>query len=345
MISNNGVKEVIIHFGLAKTGTTYLQEYLACNRDHLLNAYGILYPSGGSNHFHFQTILSDDPYALIQVRREGLLSKDSVDEFVERFKTDFILEVNEKRPEKLLISSEYFSSMTDAEFPRLRSFFKGFSDNITPIVYMRDPWSHSVSATQQDIRGGFLKAPVRMGYRTGQVKLIKRMEALFGPDLIVRPYFGGKEKKTNIIEDFLSLLNLPSLPNLPVDDAAGNQSLGRIATTMLAELNKVWPQFDQEMRLIYSPVRDQVVNAIVSSDSDGHPLRLSKKIAEKIFAYSKDDLEYIHNNYFSGREVFHEYYSRQQFRDFDCDISLENIKKSEIVGIAFDAITKLIKLN
>lgn len=324
----------VIHFGLAKTGTTYLQEYLACNREELLQKYGILYPSGDANHFHFQTILSDAPETLIQVRRLGIEAKGKAQEFVNRFRDNFEAEVRSAKPETILISSEYFSSMSEVEFPRLKNFFAQYSAHHRAIVYMRDPWSHSVSAMQQNIRDGLLGAPLKLGYRKGQFRMIERIEGQFGQDMIVRPYLSGAGVRTNIVEDFSKLIGIDDLPNRPADSGSDNTGVGRTRATMLAELNKIWPQFDASGLYIYAPERDLLVARILELDIEDMPLRLSKRYATVIRQLADEDLAYIHHRFFDGEPVFLDHFSRQSFEDFDAEIKFETLPSETLSQIA-----------
>jgi hypothetical protein len=336
------IASTIIHFGLAKTGTTYLQEYLACNRDHLLSEHGILYPSGPANHYHVQSFLSSQPETLIQVRRDGYSTPAEARRFAKRFREQFEAEVAAAKPERLLISSEYFSSMNDEEFQALRAYFARGSRGQKAVVYMRDPWSHSSSAMQQNIRDGFMAAPLRMGYRKGQIQNIRRIESVFATDeVVVRPYLGGQGERTNIVDDFNAVIGITRLPREPQIDRAENRGIGRIVATLLAEFNRIWPQFDEKGLYKYSSDRDKVVRELLGISVKDDPLAVCARRAKIIYDTAKDDIDYIQEKYFGGERIFYDYYNKQNFKERDCEIKLSNLTNSESCSIIIHALEKV----
>ncbi len=320
-----------IHFGLAKTGTTYLQEYLAGHRPLLLQQYGILYPSFGKNHYHIQTILSKEPQSLIQVRRERFLKEEEVSRLIEDIKFNLKSEIQEKKPREILISSEYFTSMADDELPMINDFFLQFAKQVRAIVYMRDPWSQSVSMAQQNIRDGRQGAPVELLYGAAQVWMIRKLERMFGNDLIVRPFLRGKKLKTDIVQDFFQALRLIPFSDQNGIALFGNPSMGRIGASVLAQLNNLWPKYDENKVMIYSPLRDICIGSLVSSKFKDYPIKLSRRRAEQILEACKADLHYIHRSFFKGEPVFHDFYGTETFDEFNCDISMRNVKVSQAI--------------
>lgn len=318
-----------IHFGLAKTGTTYLQNYLFINKRELLEQYGVLYPGGEVNHYHFQTLLSDKPESLIQTRRTGITTREEARKFQVEFKNSFEEEIEKANPKYILISSEYFTSMSSDGLYKLKDFFLRYSKRVKAIIYVRDPWSFAVSAAQQQIRNGHLKAPTKMIYRNVHDIMIKRLEQVFEQDLIVRPYFGGEKERTDILDDFSGVLKLQKLSCLPQKSAV-NPSLGRIKATALAILNDLWPQFDENSVYLFSKERDSVLGSIETADIDDERLVLSRLRAKDIMNQSKNDIDYIQNEYFEGKPLFAEYYTKLKFEDLDCDIRIENCNFSEM---------------
>lgn len=333
----------IIHFGLAKTGTTILQEYFACNREFLLREYGILYPSGPSNHYHFQTLISSTPENLIQIRREGISTRKDALNFARRFRESFEEELHDKRPERILFSSEYFAGSTAEEFLQIRPLFSQYSERQTAVAYMRDPWSHTTSALQQNVRDGQLAAPLRMGYRKGQAAIIRRIEHSYPGDTVVRPYFGGQGPRTDIVGDFCEFLGISQLPNHP-GVSAENRSIGRVLTTVIAEFNRIWPQFDKDGLYIHSTDRDVALYNLSKLDIEDRPLVLSKRRANVIMESARNDLLEISQKYFSGNNYFEEYYMRQTFSDTDCEVSLEKLNVDDL-AICFRALLREFYIN
>ena len=206
---------------------------------------------------------------------------------------------------------------------------------------MRDPCSQAVSAAQQNVRDGLLGSPVKLLYRIGQVNMIRKLDHLFGPDLIVRPFLRGTKEKTEIVDDFFKTLKIPKFKSRHGLGISGNLSMGRIRASILAELNNLWPQFDGNNKMIYSPMRDRMVGSITSSKFEDYPIRLSRLRAEQVFRAAKDDLNYIHQRFFNQMPIFFEYHEGQEFKDFNCDISLDNVEKSKVIRLLLSALPAL----
>lgn len=160
-------RRLFVHLGLAKTGSTILQHSLFESRAHLLANHGILYPAVGPNHWHFHSTVSSSPEKLIQIRRAGVSSPEKARALAEAFLADFNEEVSATMPDTIFVSSEYFACMTPDELARLAVLFSDYAEEIIGVVYVRDPWSFSISLMQQLIRDGVLAAPFSFGYAVG----------------------------------------------------------------------------------------------------------------------------------------------------------------------------------
>lgn len=184
-------RRMIVHLGLAKTGSTFLQQALFNSRAELLANHGILFPASGPNHWHFHSAVSTSPERLIQIRREGVTSPDKARAIANAFLDAYAEEVSATKPDTIIVSSEYFAAMSPEELARFARMLSGFADQLVGVVYLRDPWSFSISMMQQLIRDGMISAPFSFGYASGQIEILKRFEQIFGDNLIVRQFLGG----------------------------------------------------------------------------------------------------------------------------------------------------------
>lgn len=326
-------RRIIVHLGLAKTGTTILQESLFAFREQLLAEHGILYPSMGANHFHFQSVVSDAPELLIQIRREGLTGREEAKARAANFLAAFEAELKATGAETVLISSEYFSSMSQSEFQRLFDLLSGYAEEVWAVLYMRDPWSFSQSLMQQFVRDGRFGAPLKYGYCSGQVDDIRTCEKLFGERLVVRPYFGGGQTRTNICADFCEVIGIPEVPSLLDNHLAANQSIGHVRMTLIAEFNTIWPQFDEKGIYVHSVERDAMLQWILDLPIKDRPTILTKHQVDVIQIMAKDDMEYIESRHFNGMRLFSDYMLGSDPPERDHTISVDNLGEEDLRDI------------
>lgn len=327
-------RRIIIHFGLAKTGTTILQESLFAIREQLLADHGILYPSNGVNHWHFQSVVSEAPELLLQVRREGITSRDEARTLAASFLLAFEEELWATQAQTVLISSEYFSSMSPSEIRQLYDLLAGFAEEIWAVLYMRDPWSFSQSVMQQFVRDGRFGAPLKFGYVPGQVEIIRTCESVFGSKLVVRPYFGGGSLRTDILADFCEVIGIPRIPERTADDAAANRSMGHLRVTLIAEFNTAWPQFDANGVYTHSLDRDSALQWLLDLPLNDRPILLTKRQVEVIRIMAKDDMEYVESRHFGGKRLFSDYMSPDEAPDRDHTICIDNLGWEDLREIA-----------
>jgi hypothetical protein len=323
-------KRLIVHLGLAKTGTTILQQCLHDNRQQLLDEHSILYPAVGPNHFHFQSVVSEAPELLLQIRREGITSRDEAQTRAASFLQSFEEELKATEAETVLISSEYFSSMSQSEIRKLHDLLQSFADEVWAVLYMRDPWSFSQSLMQQFVRDGRFGAPLKYGYCSGQVETIRTCEEIFGKNLVVRPYFGGGSLRTDIIADFCEVIGVPPIPEHHAEDTAANRSMGHLRMTLIAEFNTAWPQYDANSVYVHSKERDTELQWILDLPLKDRPIVLTKRQVDVIQIMAKDDMEYVESRHFGGKRLFSDYMTNETPPERDHTISLSTLTEDDL---------------
>lgn len=322
-------RRLILHLGLAKTGTTLLQESLHASRAALLSQYGMLYPSMATNHYHFQTVTSRRPETLIQVRRDGVSEPGAARRLGQRFLEAFEEEISQTRPDTIVISSEYFASMPADEFSELLLLLRQYADEISAVLYMRDPWSYTLSLVQQYICDGLALAPVRPGYASGQVELIQKFEEVLGDALQVRPYLGGAQR-TDILADFCTVAGIDARHVARQSGAAENKAIGHIRATIIAEFNALWPQYDGNGLYIQSNARDAAMRHLLELPLQDRKMELSRRHADIIATRAAADMAYVERRYFSGQPVFSGLIKDVHFRSFNEIISMDTLGPDDL---------------
>ncbi|MCE9631741.1 MAG: hypothetical protein K8S94_13635 [Planctomycetia bacterium] len=323
-------RRMFVHLGLAKTGTTFLQHSLFESRAHLLANHGVLYPAGGPNHWHFQSTVSIAPENLIQIRRAAISSPEKARALVEAFLADFNEEVSATMPDTIVVSSEYFAGMTPDELARLAVLFSDYAEEIIGVVYVRDPWSLSISMMQQLIRDGAIAAPFSFGYDNGHVQVLKRFERIFGDKLIVRPYLGGSLQRTDILADFCRATGIPLLREGTTRPANANLSIGRVRSILIAEFNRHWPQYDEQGLYRHSVDRDHALQALLDLPLTDTPIVHARQQAEIIRTCARNDMDYVEQRYFGGAPIFTDYVNEETYPVFDYATRLESLTDTEL---------------
>lgn len=313
--------KLILHFGLAKTGSTAIQKALFENRKHLLKNKNILYPCHIENHYYFQSMFSSYPENTYQIRMLGLPNKEAVNSFLEEYRRGFLNEVNETRPSIIIISSEYFSGMSFDEMKQMRSFLETVAEEISLFAYVRDPWSFSVSMLQEMIRCGSLDREVEFGYMESNIEIIRKFEEVFCKKAIIAPYIQHKEN-FNVVKDFFRRFDIQLKGDLDFSYKNINSSMMREAACVMLHLNRLYPVFDENEIFTPDGVRDWMVEAIQASPLAKTPIRISRRTADKIYEKCKYDINYLEENYFGGKKVFTEHYTQMEFDDFDDSLSI-----------------------
>lgn len=138
------MKEIILHVGLEKTGTTYLQNVFSLNKEKLAHA-GILYPKAGLEDRHHYWIAKAlgfnfehekfDRSRLVVVREE------------------IIKELSDTECQRILISSEHFDFNVSKEAcNQVKTFFSGFNVNV--VIFLRNQIDYAQSLYIEHVKWG-----------------------------------------------------------------------------------------------------------------------------------------------------------------------------------------------
>lgn len=219
-------KNLYIHIGTGKTGTTAIQDFLLDNDEILKESYNLKYMATGrygSSHHptclnSFGPVRTDDAYSKVKNNLEQIVSeasKENVDNF--------------------LISSENYPGLSRDEIRSVYFDFLSKYFNVFIIVYLRrqdeylESWFAQLVKTsrgRQNIYGllNELKNKGHLDYKS----LILKWADSFGLDrIIVRPYEKSQLRNGDIRHDFMSLFGIGVLDGFVLSDNKANSSLSR----------------------------------------------------------------------------------------------------------------------
>jgi hypothetical protein len=322
-------KQVILHCGLAKTGTSALQRAMFEKRQVLLRKYKTLYPGGNPHHHNLLGVFATQPEAWTQIQLQGFSTQSEMDAFYRRYQEKILKEINRTKPERIIFSSEYFAEMSPEELLRLRGFLESIGEEIIPFVYVRDPWSWSVSLRQEEIHRGGRKKETSFNYTIPLRARLEKLEAAFGRQMTVAPYLPGAGK-FDVVADFFHRFGLDGLIPVPDEKIWVRTSMNLEAAALMLQVNQLYPVFDENKAFIPDPARSLMSKTIQNSPLSRTPLQISRKTARKIYKESKADLEYVEDKYFDGKRLFTDFYRSTKFPEFDDTISLSAFSQEEL---------------
>jgi hypothetical protein len=257
-------KQVILHIGAPKTGTTSLQTFFSRNRDRLLSECHLWYP-----------LYAHDRHAILGKPTTGngasiarLFNRAKCPpEDWESARKEYLqsLELHEK----LLYSSENFFGLPEERWPRVREFF-GDSVSVVIVVYVRPQVAHLFSAYGQAVRNS--------GFHASYSKFIEDKKGLFlfhmrsrmlrrifgERNVIIRPFLPAAFKDGGLIVDFMSSLGIgtasftdvgikenPSIDNAQIfcgrliNQLTGNRTIAGQIAELTRELDDSYRSFEQ----------------------------------------------------------------------------------------------------
>lgn len=291
-------KRVILHAGLAKTGSTSMQVALAKFRPRLLGEAGVLYP--GISHNHARTF-----DAFVATKRVGLwrmwsLKVTDKQEFrlaALRALENVAREIHASDAHTVVVSSEIVPRMRPGELAALREWLCRFDPNPCVVVCVREPVSHAKSAVQQSLKAGevletlYANPPLPQFER----RLGGLIDAFGHGNITVEPFERWAKSAHGPIGALLAHLDLPHglARDLVAAQTHENQSLTSVEALLLSRLNRVVPK---HVNGGASPQRTHVEHLQVRG-LGGAKFALPPSVAQRVFDGSRDDVAWLNRTF------------------------------------------------
>lgn len=219
-------KRVILHCGIHKTGSSYLQSVFASNRD-LLAKNSILYPQYRTRHLND---FYGDQHSIVAMNYAG---RDALWPSLAHF-----LDVSGTDCDTLLLSGEEFAWMYTQ--PDFFDDIKGLASQVTAVVYLRR-FDHLIERAYSESVKVHLTGPVeRTSYQLDFRAIVTPyIEALGSENVILRPYNERLWPGASLARDFFSAIGIPDIwPSLTGTMQRVNKGLPRPETHLLSLVEK-----------------------------------------------------------------------------------------------------------
>lgn len=326
---NHKARELILHFGLAKTGSTALQRVLYTQKQSLLKYHNTLYPGNVEAHHFIQAIFLSKPMMSPEIQRLNLGSEAAIRDFLSAQRTKLLEEINESKPERIIISSEYFAAMDEAELNLLRVLFESVACDIKLFGYVRNPWSFTISSTQEMIRAGYIAKNVKLDYVKSNIEILEKFESAFESVATVVPFIEDITE-FDVVTDFCNRFGFYALVATQKADRATNRRMNLEATCAMLHLNELYPICREDGVIEPYPARDWMAEALQLSPLDVTPIEMNRATYQDIFDKCLGDSQMMNERYFAKTDPWKVYFKSQKARDFDDLLSISRLTSEEV---------------
>lgn len=328
------MKELVLHIGSMKTGTTALQNFLSTNRPELASR-GLFIPEIGikAGNYLGYVFLPKVPQFIQQKLN---LSEEAL--FLELSR-----EIEKSDKEKVFLSAESFFHMTSSpqlgkEFPKIlkeRIRKSGFRGDFKVLVYLRpqevflESWyKQIIKAHHLDhLYSGTIEEFFRdyEGYLDYLGILNSWAEAFGVENIIVKEYRSDLAQGHHLFEEVLKVLELGSLEGLQVPENEVNPSIGpktaefiRIAN-QFSPIKKTSSQFQELASIAQSVLGKKDSESILSKER-------KREIRQK---YAESNYE-LSEKYGGGNRIFADSIEKESNRVDIQDLKIEELAKISV---------------
>lgn len=291
---------LILHIGPPKTGSTSIQRALWQNGPGLEAAGCFHFKARKPAEWALQFLYSGHCESLPAVLRRYFDTVAEARMWSEGCWQLFRAQVDELRPDVVIVSSEHFANLAEPE-AFLARIMRGF-DRVSVFAYARDPVALYVSELAELIRGGrrFEDLPQVHRARYTVMENLRRFEQVVGADaLVVRRYDDPDQGRCDVVRDFFAAVSdrtgcvLPD-PGRSEDGARpANRSLCGAATAWLLTLNEVQDIQGAEGAVYRGLMRDRdrVISALSWSPGLSRlpPLTMTDPVLDAVLRWQADD--------------------------------------------------------
>lgn len=261
---------LVLHVGQPKTGTTALQSVLAANADALLSQASVLYPTRttpteGKHAFAIPWLLGVDNAA---IRRRARASGDALRQLSHGYWRSVIAEVEQARPDVLVLSAEGFWIVHQAAAERrlaLRQELYGLAEHVTVAGYLKSPASYFLSMLNQKLRN---YRPVRMPRPDFYRATLQAWEAVGLDACCWRVFARPALRNGDIVDDFCSQYLPSSVQGMTLQRQGVERANASVSNEALVILEELACRYPVLVRDVYDRRRSPIVEMLRQADAD-----------------------------------------------------------------------------
>ena len=313
------MRELILHIGTQKTGSTSIQKFLGLNQE-LLKEQKFLMPKSidiGNNHHRWIT-----SFAVNAEKHDGFLinlgyeSKQQQLQAISTKLEKFREECDKSAPNsRWIISSEHLQSelQTKEAIFKLKHILKESFGKVKIILYIRDPLATTISLWSTQIKYGAKLASLPMPRHplyekvSNHKRTIQNWESVFSRENITVALFQKKDFINNdLIQDFCYRSGITYSEKFKLPKIA-NKSLSLLGMKSLGYINRYLPHYiktDNEERPLKLNKSRANISQYVSNFTSKYPKYIPSK--DELLSYReyyKESDEWVTENFFQGNKT------------------------------------------
>jgi hypothetical protein len=292
-LSMKRYRQIFLHIGPHKTGTTAIQRMADENRAALAR-HGIFYPSGRW-HGQLGSCFAQNKVAYVYNRHSGFTDLAAINQSDTAYKTRLLGELEESDCQDAVFSYEGLIDLRPDEVRELTNFLRDRCDDIRIVAYCRHPLSFAPSEISQRARMGLPSG--RDDTENPPIPRFKSYFEKFANVLGTEPFIlsdfaKGGLHRNDVRMDFLNKIGFLDRheDQIRLSEELTNESLSAEAVAIAAEMAKSAPDLTQN-NLFF-----RRYNSFLSSIS-GAPIRLSEDEKNLIMTASRPHLEYLQETF------------------------------------------------
>jgi len=252
------IKNIYLHVGLHKTGTSTIQQSFGEIRQHLTE-YGFLYPVivlPERDHFNysipFVSMFSSDPLKYRRNIRMGITTKEAVEKMNQNYDRQLRDQIQNFSGHTLIISGEGISGLSIPELERLRDYLTSITNSqveIKILMVIRHPVKWAESRLQEQVKSGYsLQSVLPTTTHIGEHQFIfqsNKFKKVFGDDRIeIQRYEDLVKNNLGLFAGFAERFKILSTPLQPKDNKRINQAITHESATLLSAVYENFPFFE-----------------------------------------------------------------------------------------------------
>lgn len=283
------IRQLILHIGAPKTGSTAIQERLRGARP-ALAAGGVLVPeSAGAVSHAGLSLFAGDPWRVDSLRRaHGLRHRADFKAWREMFAERFRAEIVGSGAVRAILSSEFLYQRlsTRREVARLGRLLRPLAVEVRVVVYLRRQDRMALAMHASACRHGARLSFAFPGLlRSGLFDFAARLRLWAGEfgdaAMVVRPFERGALAVGDVVADFAEIAGLPELsaPETAVPRAA-NPTPPAAVLEFMRRINHVLPRFVADRP---NPERGDLGDIIEELGLSGPPLAAPEAAARRFY--------------------------------------------------------------
>ncbi|MEP4147277.1 MAG: hypothetical protein ABJL54_08665 [Halioglobus sp.] len=243
------MKKLVLHIGMAKTGTSSIQESLGNGAEALCERQVYYPPWLPFNHsFTFPVLFKENAENTFHYKQLSPISNEDWEAELERLRRKWIGFFQSFESGVGIISAEALPGLSVEEIEKLKHFVEPYFDEVIAIAYVRDPVDSIRSRWEQDVKelvdpiGG--EELLRETKRRHRYRFLQRWSEVLGEaQLIVRPLKFESLIDNSLLADFFHFAQLGNVITTSVQEKESNKSLGPEGVAFLLAFNRRHPQY------------------------------------------------------------------------------------------------------